>query len=78
MSCGKTIGHGETCQPGYLCGPCVRIAELKEENHAWAEKWMVERDANYRLRAAIKESLGAELTQQQADVILRAALEGRE
>ena len=32
MCCGKTIGHGETCQPNYLCGTCVRIAELEEEN----------------------------------------------
>ena len=34
MSCGRTIGHGETCQPDYLCGSCLRIAELEAENHA--------------------------------------------
>lgn len=31
MSCGKTIGHGETCQPDYLCGECERIAELEKD-----------------------------------------------
>ena len=29
MSCGRTIGHGETCQPDYLCGTCERISELE-------------------------------------------------
>ena len=32
VPCGHTIGHGETCQPGYLCGHCERIAELEADN----------------------------------------------
>ena len=30
--CGRTIGHGETCQHFYLCGHCERIKELEKEN----------------------------------------------
>jgi hypothetical protein len=37
MSCGRTIGHGETCQPDYLCGACERIAKLQTELAALRE-----------------------------------------
>ena len=30
MSCGKTIGHGETCQEGWLCDACERIEKLEK------------------------------------------------
>jgi len=29
MACGRTLGHGENCVPGYLCGGCAEIERLK-------------------------------------------------
>jgi chromosome segregation ATPase len=28
-SCGRTLGHGLACQPGYQCGSCAYIDELE-------------------------------------------------
>ena len=30
-SCGMTLGHGLSCQPGYQCGNCALIEELQTE-----------------------------------------------
>ena len=54
-----------------------RIAELEEENHAWAEKWMVERDENYRLRRRIAEFLDTDPYYNCTTMALRR-LEGEE
>lgn len=29
--CGRVLGHGLTCQPGYLCDNCKLIKQLYEE-----------------------------------------------
>lgn len=30
--CGRVLGHGETCSPGFPCGNCVKVYELEREN----------------------------------------------
>ena len=49
VPCGRTIGHGETCQPDYLCGHCVRIEELEEqlaERTKLVQRWYNDFHAN--------------------------------
>ncbi len=29
-SCGRTTGHGESCVPGYSCGPCSQVDKVFE------------------------------------------------
>ena len=28
MSCGRTMGHGESCSEGWLCGSCQAVEQL--------------------------------------------------
>lgn len=32
MSCGRTVGHGETCVEGYLCETCAEKEKIQLEN----------------------------------------------
>ena len=41
MHCGRVLGHGLTCQPGYTCGSCKQIDALEAELQV-AEEFAIE------------------------------------
>lgn len=67
--CGKTLGHGESCVAGYLCGACQKevnlMADVRDEiafaniklidEFADAEYWHGYRDAMKLIRNMIGE-----------------------